>query len=316
MLRLGIIGAGIMGSNHARVALGIRNARVSAVVDPDEARAATLANAVGSKWFATLDEAIHEIDAAVLATPTEFHASQAITLIEAGISVLIEKPLASDVIEGKRVVEAAGKAKVHAQVGHVERFNPSILELDNLLDDPLHVDAARISPFTSRVKDGVIFDLLVHDLDIVGAIANSDLASVQALSKKHLSGTEDMVSALLQFENGISANLTASRIGQNKIRRLEITQANSFISIDLLRQDIAISRVEHSEYLSEHGTRYRQSGMVEIPFLEHRGEPLFLQLEDFVECIRTGCSPRVSVDDAFQVLEWGWQIKRALAEES
>jgi len=311
MLRLGIVGAGIMGANHARLAQGLRDAEVTTVVDPDAERAAKLAVAVGAEAVPDLSAALERIDAAVVAAPSELHRPIALELIEAGIPTLVEKPLATTVADAEAVVEAAARRGTTLMVGHVERFNPAVLELDHLLGEVHHVAAARISPYSPRIGESVIADLMIHDLDVVRSIARCGVVDVQCLAMRVRSDAADLASALVRFENGMTANLTASRIGQQKIRELRITQADRFITVDLMRQDVTINRVEHSEFLSAEGARYRQSGVVEIPFLEHRGEPLFLELQEFVRAVCTGTEPRVTGADGVEALRLVERVEAA-----
>lgn len=311
MLSLAIIGAGIMGANHVRVSSQLRNASVTWVVDDDLERARSAAAVVGASATSSLSDLVGKIDAAVVATPTLTHEQVALTLLEAGIAVMVEKPLAADPVSARKLVDAADANGVVLQVGHVERFNPAVLELDGIVTEAIHVSVERISPYSPRITDGVILDLMIHDLDLVRSIVGSEVASVAAVARSLRSQTEDLASALLTFANGATATLTASRIGQNKIRTLEITQPDGFVTVDLLRQDVTINRVDHSEYLSDQGARYRQTGVIEVPFLEHRGEPLFLELTSFVDSVAAGGPPRVSGADGLAALELAMRISDA-----
>lgn len=308
MLRLAIIGAGVMGANHARVARQIRDATVTHVVDADLVKARAVAAAHDAEVTTDVDDLTGRIDAAVVAAPSELHAELGVPLLKAGVAVLVEKPIAPSVAEAEQLVEAAAVGEAVLQVGHVERFNPAVLELDALVRDVVHVAAARISPYSPRIAEGVIFDLMIHDLDLVRSLVGSEVAEVSATARAVRSETEDLATALLTFTGGVTATLTASRIGQNKIRSLEITQRADFVAVDLLRQDVTVNRVDHVEYLSDEGARYRQTGVVELPFLEHRGEPLLLELSHFVECASTGATPRVSGLDGLRAVELARRI--------
>jgi predicted dehydrogenase len=200
-------------------------------------------------------------------------------------------------------------------VGHVEQFNTAVLELDRLLHDVVHIQADRVSPHLERAKDSVILDLMIHDLDIVRRIANSPVAEVQAMRRTLASPTADYACALLEFESGMTAAVTASRVAQQKIRRIEITEQDDFITIDLLRQDLTVQRVHHAEFASEEGMVYRQSGVIEIPFFERRGEPLVLELEHFIECVADGCRPRISGEDGLEALRLATLVAEAAGVE-
>jgi len=310
-----VVGAGIMGANHVRLASTSREADLAAVVDPDHERAVTLASAFGVKAATSLDEVLHDIDAAIIAAPSELHCELGLQLIAAGKHVMIEKPLATTVADAQRLVDAAGVAGVVLMVGHVERFNPAVLELDNVVqrDQVLHVSTARISPFSSRVTVGVVLDMLIHDLDLVRSIVRAPVVDVQAVTRRVRSATEDLASVLLTFEGGVTADLATSRVGQQKIRTIGITQHDSYVNVDLLRQDVTVNRVDHSEYVSSEGARYRQTGMVEIPFLEVRGEPLWLEQVEFVRAVVDGDAPRVSGDDGVEALRLALRVLDAAA---
>jgi predicted dehydrogenase len=310
-LKLAIVGAGVMGTNHARVARSVPGVEVAYIVDPDRARAERAAAACGAEATTDLAYVIGKVDAAIVASPSSLHEEHGIALLGGGVHVLIEKPIATTVEQANRLVDAAAGAGLVLQIGHVERFNPAVLELDRLQGDVVHIDAARIGPYSSRVEVGVVLDLMIHDLDIVLSIAGGEPVDVFATARRTRSATEDLVSALIEFDNGTSASLTASRIGQTKIRTLALTREKDFVSVDLLRQDVTIHRVDHSEYLSDEGTRYRQTGVVELPFLENRGEPLYLELSHFADCVRAGSTPRVTGRDGVRALELAMRVRAA-----
>jgi predicted dehydrogenase len=311
MLDIAIVGAGVMGSNHARVALATPGTNVAYVIDPDLDRATALADHVGARAWASLDALPELPDAAVVATPSHLHRETAEKLAAQGVHVLVEKPLALSVEDAMAISAAAEAGGVVLSVGHVERFNPAVLELDRLVEEPIHVGANRVSPFSPRVRESIVLDMMIHDLDIVASLVGDDLESIAAISQSHRSQTHDLVNALLRFRNGVTAAVASSRIGQNKERLLVITQPDSVITVDLLRQDITISKMHHAEYTSQAGTRYRQSGVVEIPFLEHRGEPLALEHADFYGAIREGRVPRVTGADGVAAVRMALQVIEA-----
>ena len=311
MLRFGVVGTGIMGSNHARIASQHRDVELVAVVDPDRERAERLASAYGAKPYADVSECTDLLDAAVVATPTEHHRDVGVALLDAGVHTLVEKPIAATTAEATDLIAAAERSGATLTVGHVERFNPAVLELDNLVREPLHITATRVSPYVERVTVGVVLDLMVHDLDIVTTLARGSVTRVQASTLTVRSDSEDLATALVEFDNGVSATLTASRIGQQKIRQLTITEPDDFVEVDLLRQAVTIHRVAHAEYLSSEGARYRQTGVVEIPFLEHRGEPLALELDEFVHAIAERRRPRVTGEDGRAALQLALDVVAA-----
>jgi UDP-N-acetylglucosamine 3-dehydrogenase len=306
-----VIGAGAMGANHARVTGNIRDVDITLVVDADAARARALAEATGARWATSLPETLDCVDTAVVAVPTEWHRDYAVCLMDRGVHVLVEKPLAETLADAQALVDAAEANGVVLMVGHVEQFNPAILELSRWIDDVVHVDSTRVGPYSTRVREGVVFDLMIHDLDIIRRIVQSPLVEVHAVARRTRSATEDLACALLRFANGVTASMTASRISQNKVRQLEITQQNSTVSVDLLQQSLMIRRMSQSEFVPAPGGLYRQSGVVEIPFLDHWGEPLQHEVRHFFDCVKAAERPRVSGQDGLESLRWALRVARA-----
>jgi predicted dehydrogenase len=311
MLRLAIVGAGIMGSNHARVAAQVPGLSVTHIIDVDRRRGEVLAQSIGACFQPDIGALPGQVDAAVVAVPTALHLSVGLQLMESGIHVLMEKPIADQVDAAEQLVTAAHRAEVCLMVGHVERFNPAVIELESIVTSPIHLEATRVSAFSNRVADGVIRDLMIHDLDVAVAIMGSEPSTISALAQCVRSDSEDLAAALLGFPSGTTASLTASRIGQQKIRRIQVTQPDDYVQADLVRQDVTIHRVQHSEFLTNEGRRYSQSGVVEIPYLRQRGEPLSLELSHFVECIRDGARPRVSGEDGLRSLRLAERVRQA-----
>ncbi len=303
MTRVAVVGAGIMGANHARVLHQLPAAELVLVVDPDEDRGQVLAAAVGARYSSDPGEAAELAEAVVVATPNATHADIGVPLLEAGVDLLVEKPIAPTVAEADLLIQAAEDNDRILMVGHIERFNPAVLELDRRVEDLLHIELKRMGPFSARITSDVVLDLMIHDLELALALAGSDVERVEAVGRCARTDTLDLVTALLQFRNGVTAAVTASRIGQTKIRHIELTQRSNFVAVDLVRQDVTIHRVSHNEFLSEGGARYQQTGMVEIPFLDHRGEPLALELTHFLERVRDRQTPRVTGMDGRRALE-------------
>lgn len=302
MTRVAVVGAGIMGTNHARVLHQLPGAELTLVVDPDEERGRALADGVGARYSATVADVPDVARAAVVAGPSDLHADLGVPLLEAGVDVLVEKPIATTLPDADRLIKAAEQNDRVLMVGHIERFNPAVLELDRVVRDLRHMDLTRMGPFSPRVTSDVVLDLMIHDLELALALAHADVTGVESIGRRENSGSLDLVAALLRFANGVTATVTASRIGQTKIRRVELTQRDNFVVVDLVRQDVTVHRVDHHEFLAEEGARYRQTGLIEIPFLEVRGEPLALELSAFLECVETRATPRVT----------GMQGRRAL----
>jgi predicted dehydrogenase len=304
-VRLAVVGAGIMGANHARVAHQSPGIELVAVIDGDLDRARSAGRNAGAVAVGSLADLAEDIDAAVVAVPTRFHFEIALELIDRGVHVLVEKPIAATAEEAEQIVAAAERAGVVLAVGHIERFNAAVAELPQLLEEPLHIEASRIGTYSSRIDDGVILDLMIHDIDIVTSLMGHDVdvVSIGGVARAVRGRTEDVATVTMVFDNGVTAAFNTSRLGQQKVRTLEITQQESVITADLVRQDVTISRMSRQEYLSDEGARYRQSSVVEIPFLETRGEPLALELRHFADCVRNGTTPRVSGRAGLRALE-------------
>ena len=303
MTDIAIVGAGVMGANHARVAQGVRDLAVTVVCDPDADRAEAVARNIGAKSTTDLDEAIANAEAVILATPSRTHADLGERVLRAGRDLLVEKPLATTVADAERLIAAAAANDRVLMVGHVERFNPVVAELNELVDDPIHLEITRVGPFSNRLLVDVVLDLMIHDIDLARSIVGSEIVAHQAMTRVVRSDEEDIACALLRFDNGVVANITSSRVSQNKIRRIVLTQRGNSIVVDLLRQHIEVHRIEHSEYLSDGGMRYRQSGLVEIPFLSHHGEPLARELQHFAQCVRDRSTPMVTGADGLAALK-------------
>lgn len=288
--RVAVVGAGVMGANHVRIAKALPGIDLVAVVDSDAERASAAAGDASVATFADIDELVAAgcADAVVVAVPTPFHHGVVMAAIAAGLHVLVEKPIAGSLEEADEMIAAAEAAGVTLVVGHVERFNPVVLELAKLIEDPIHIEADRVGPFSDRVKDSVVLDLMIHDLDIVRMLAGAEVLDVTGIARSVRSPEIDLASVHVLFDNGTTATITASRLGQQKVRQIRVTQPDSHITADLIRQDIAVNRVAHVEYVAEGGTRYRQTGVVEVPYIETRGEPLALELEEFITAIEQG----------------------------
>lgn len=309
MIKLGIVGAGIMGSNHARIAGAVPGARVAVVVDTDAAKGQRLADHVGAVYAPCVEALPGQVDAAIVTSPTQTHADVGVTLLENGIDVLVEKPVTATVEEAKDLVAAADRHGRILMVGHVERFNPAIIELRRHVAGLIHIDIRRVGPFTPRISTGVVLDLMIHDVDLVNALAEGQPKEISAITRRVRSTTEDIAMCLLTFENGVSAALTASRVSQTKQRQVELTQRDNVVVADLLRQQVTVHRVEHAEFVDDQGARYRQSGMIEIPYLETQGEPLALEQRHFIECVLSRTQPAVSGRDGLAALEGAIRIR-------
>lgn len=289
-IRAAVIGAGNMGRHHVRILDSMADVDLIAIVDPDTERARSHAETTGATVYASLGE-LPEIDFAVVATPTQYHLDTAMELINRGVHLLIEKPLASTPEEAQQIAEAAESARVTLAVGHVERFNAAVSVLVGLISEPLMLSFERLSPYTPRIKDSVVFDLMVHDLDLACWIAGGYPAKVSAGGSTVFSDSIDVASAVLEFESGCIATLQASRATQDKVRRIAVSERERFLLADTVRQDVSIKRETTVEF--EANGVYRQANVMEVPYLDRSGEPLARELRDVIDAIREGRVPTV-----------------------
>lgn len=291
-LRAAVIGAGMMGRHHIRILGGMSDVELVGVVDGDIARATAAAEPLGASAFASIAE-LPDVDLAVVAVPTPEHRAVALELLARGVHVLVEKPLAPSPADALVIVEAAERAGVVLAVGHVERFNPAVMALARLVEQPLHMQFERLSPYTPRIGDSVVFDLMVHDLDLACMLAGGSPTRIETAGVIVFSDTLDIATALLVFESGCVAAITSSRATQDKIRRISVSERERFILADCLRQDVQIRRETQSEFLDDAGGTYRQASVTEIPYLDRRSEPLAAELRDFIEAVRGEHAPSV-----------------------
>jgi predicted dehydrogenase len=292
-IEIAIVGAGVMGSNHARVLSTLPGARLAVIVDLDAVRGRLLAEEYGCTHAPSLDAVSVTVDAAIIATPTDTHTEVSLHALSLGWHLLVEKPLAASVQEAEKLVVAAREARRILAVGQIERFNPACLDLPRYVTKPLFIQTRRLSPYTDRVRDGVVRDMMIHDVDLVLSLSRSAPVKVTADVSTWRSATEDLATATVVFANGLVAQLTATRIGQDKVRQIDILQPDSLVNVDLLRQDITIRHEATAEFPRFGARRLKEASVVEIPYLEHRGEPLWLELQDFVKAVRTGGRPLV-----------------------
>ncbi len=297
--RLAVVGAGQFGRNHCRVIHESTRAELVAVVDVDGARASEAAAQYSARALRDCRELAGLVDAAVVAVPTIGHEEVAGVLIEAGIDVLVEKPIAADLESAARLIDAAGRHGRILQVGHLERFNPAVLELEHRATLPLFFEIHRLNLFSPRSLDvDVVLDLMIHDVDIVLALTHAEPQEIRAAGISILSSKVDIANVRLQFPNGCVANLTASRISTERVRKLRLFQPHQYLSLDYGRQDLAIFSVGEG----------RQIGFEQAQVA--KAEPLKLQLEAFLDSVETrnpakcsGPSARLTLGVAMAILD-------------
>ena len=312
--KIGVIGAGIMGSNHFRVAMRNAEVELAAISDNDLDRLEALSLPENVMIVADPSELIGHVDGVVIATPTQSHYPLAKMFLEKSVPVLVEKPIAESKEQADELIKIAHENNTVFMVGHIERFNSAVMALPQFLNDPFHFEFRRISPFSGRVRESIVTDLMIHDLELLCHLNPFDIESIQAIAQNPKTEWNDFATVLIRFVNGSTAMLTASRIGQQKIRSIEISQSESVIVADLLRQDIVISRVDHVEYATDGGVRFKQHGVMEIPFIDRYGEPLILEQQEFVRAIAEKRDPSVMPETARQAVTLAHQIEAMLQQ--
>lgn len=285
-LRVGLIGAGSMGSLHARVLAGLDATELAWIADPDRGAGERVAERFATKWMPEPETA--GIDAVVIAAPTEFHHTYAMDVIEAGLPLLVEKPIADTLAHVDEIITASRNGGTVLMCGLLERFNPAVRTASEIARQPLHVTTVRHSPYAERIRTGVASDLLIHDIDLVARLMGEEPATLTGhygyFEPRSTTSSEDVAEATLRFSGGQIASLSVSRIAQHKIRSLTIAELGRVIDVDLLRQSITIYRhVQESGFDEDAG--YSQQTIIEIPIVRHPGEPLQLQLAHFVDLI-------------------------------
>ncbi len=305
---VGVVGVGTMGQHHARVYGQLEGANLVGVYDLDAERAQQVARRYGGD-ATDLGTLLDSVDAVSIAVPTRFHYDVATSCLEAGVATLIEKPVVRRLENGKRLEALAREAGVPVQVGHIERFNPAVSVLESVVDDLdiIGVKAERLGPPPKRpIDDNAVLDLMIHDIDIVLSLLDDIPTQVQSAGVQG----NTHATALLEFEGGPLASLTASRLTQRKVRRLEITAKNCLVELDYLDQTVEIHRRSVPEYIeSNGGVQFTHESIIEQPHVP-TAEPLKRQLEAFLESVRADAIPPVTIDDGLRALELATRIDR------
>jgi predicted dehydrogenase len=306
-LRLAVVGVGHLGRHHARILATLPGVELVAVVDTNEARAAEIAAANGTRAAASHRDLFGLVDAVTVAVPTEIHREIAMPFLEAGIHVLVEKPMARSLAEADDMIQAAAKAGAVLAVGQTERFNPAVAAARTMLRDPRFIEVHRLGTFPERSLDiDVVFDLMIHDVDIVLSLVDADVESIEAVGVPVLTGRVDIANARLKFTNGCIANLTASRISRDRVRKIRFFQPMAYLSIDYAAQKLEVWRLVKGE-----APQPAIDGG-EVP-VEHE-EPLKRELADFVDAIASRRAPLVTGEDGRRALALATQIARRIAD--
>ncbi|MCY4602452.1 MAG: Gfo/Idh/MocA family oxidoreductase [Acidobacteria bacterium] len=304
-LRIGVVGVGHVGRHHARILAELPDAELVAVADIDAARAAAVAAASGCRAEDNADALLADVDAVTVAVPTEAHRRVAQPFLERGIPALVEKPIAASVSEADALITAASAGGTTLAVGHTERYNPAVTVARPLITAPRFIEVHRLARFPERSLDiDVVFDVMIHDLDLVLDLGGAAPAAIEAVGVPVLSDRVDIANARIRFDNGCIANLTASRISRDRVRKLRFFQKDGLIAVDCAAQQVDAWRVRRSAGADP----AIEGGALEVP----PGEPLGLELADFVRAVRSGGRPGVDGREGRRALALAQQVADAM----
>ncbi|KLI43542.1 oxidoreductase [Brachyspira hyodysenteriae] len=298
-VNISLIGVGRMGQFHLNVVSQINHINLAGIYDADENHLNEISQKYNIRKFNSVDEAIDNADAVIIASPTIYHFEIAKKAVEKGKHVLVEKPMTETYAQALELEEIVKQKNVILQVGHVERFNGAVQELHHIIEKPYLIEARRLAPFTPRITDvGVVFDIMIHDLDIVTSLVKKPIVRFSASGKRIRTKNEDIASALLEFEDSTIATISASRVTQEKIRTLAISTEEAYFILDYATQDITIHRqaASQSNIKTSVGINYKQESIIERVFI-HRDNPLKLEDEHFANCILGKDKRFVSIED-------------------
>lgn len=315
-VNISLIGVGRMGQFHLNVINQINSINLAGIYDTDKKHLNEISSKYNLNSFGSLEEAIDECDAVIIASPTKFHFDIAKKSIQKCKHVLVEKPMTENYIQAQELEEIVKEKNIIFQVGHVERFNGAVQELHHIIENPYLIEARRLAPFTPRITDvGVVFDIMIHDLDIVTSLVKKPLIRFSASGKRIKTKNEDIASALLEFEGNTIATINASRVTQEKIRTLAISTEEAHFILDYATQDITIHRqaASQSKIKTSVGINYTQESIIERVFI-HRNNPLTLEDEHFANCILGKDKKLVSIEDDVRTIKLTESILNKIKE--
>ena len=300
-IRIAVIGVGHLGKHHARILSSLPGVELIAVADTNRERALEIAAAHGTRAVSDYRELLGVVDAVTIAVPTAIHRDVALPFLKAGVAVLVEKPMARSLAEADEMIEAAADAGVVLAVGQTERFNPALAAARPLVTDPRFIEVHRLGTFPERSLDiDVVFDLMIHDLDVVLSLVNSDMESVEAVGVPVVTNRVDICNARLRFANGCIVNLTASRISRDRVRKIRFFQPATYVSIDYAAQKVEVYRLMKGSGPAPS----IEGGEIEVV----SEEPLKLELADFADAVVTKRAPRVTGEAGRRALGLAQQI--------
>jgi len=300
--RVGVVGTGYLGRLHARVLTEMPEAEVVGFVDVSDDTAREISDSLKLRRFESIAALAQEVDCAVVATPTTTHFAVAKELIESGRDVMVEKPVTAEVDEGKRLVELAQKHNRILQVGHVERYNPAIVAATPLLREIRYLEAERLGVFVGRSLDiDVLLDLMIHDLNLVLSLLDSRVVEMRAVGVAVLTEKVDITNVRLEMSNGAIANLTASRVSQDRVRKVRFFGSEAYVSVDTKEQEVK-------------GFRLGNRAIEPITVTVEKKEPLRAELESFLSCVRERTRPVVSGEDGVAAVALAKDVAAAIEE--
>lgn len=302
-INAGVIGAGRMGQYHVGVYSELTGVNLVGVVDVNQTRGEEIAKKYRTSFYKDYRSLFGKVDVVSIAVPTSMHYEVAKECLQAGVHCLVEKPITPSLAEAEELFDIAEKNGAILHVGHVERFNGAVQELSKAVRDPIFIESRRLGPFDPRMKDdGVVLDLMIHDIDIILNLVKSPVVEINAIGATVFSDNEDVVNVQLRFENGCLANILASRATQEKIRTLAVTQRSEYIFLDYTTQDILVHRRASSQHqLGIQELKYTQESFIERIFV-HRENPLKLELRHLIDCVANGADRRISVENELMSL--------------
>ena len=299
-VKVGIIGVGYLGMQHARIISYLEEAELKAVADMDFKRALEIGNRHGVNYYQNYEDMLDEIDVGIVATPTSEHFHISMNLLKHGKPVLVEKPITETIEQAEQLVDMAKTKGLVLQVGHLERFNPAVEAVENMISDPRFIEVQRLGSFSARSLDvDVVLDLMIHDLDIILALIKDEVNVIRASGIHVLSEKIDIANARLEFRGGCVATLTASRVHQGKVRKLRIFEPTSYYSIDYIDQEVKIFPLSG-----------RQTDIKTLKIKKE--EPLKKELENFLRCQAEGKGGKVSGEEALRALRLAYAVLKEI----
>jgi virulence factor len=311
-IKVGVVGLGRMGQQHCRVYSTLRRAQLVGVHDVNPELGAATAQRLEVPFYASYEELLDQVDAISLVTPTPSHFDLAMTCLDHGVHLLVEKPITETLEQADKLTHTAEQSDLVVQVGHIERFNPAYIEMKNVLEDfnMLAVNFRRLSAYSGSNKDvNVVLDLMIHDLDLVLNIIGEEPEEIVAYGMSALGNAVDHVNVQLSFKSGPLVSMTASRITEEKVRSIEITAWEAYVVADLLQKNVDVHRRTIGQYINHNkrGVKYRQESVLErivVPIVE----PLYAELLHFLDCVAEGKTPLVTARDGLKALNLATQI--------